>query len=225
MSDSTASTIAQEPPRSAGSESLIRMERWDWLLAGGFVVAMAVGAIELKTLTGLPAHPLLLHMPVIFVPMLATAAIVFAFQPEWRQRYNLAYGIGALVTLATTGLAVGAGEALKESREGRVPADEAALLDRHADLGSATRIAVIALVVLILIQIAIDRGVFAKLSERFRSPRALPAVALTVLVVVMAAVSGGLVVATGHAGAKVTFGEDSAQGPQPGAQEEDGDGR
>src|SRR6476659_1241847 len=92
-------------------------DKWLLGLAGGYIVALLLNAVEIKTLTGLPAHPLLLHMPVIFVPMLATAAIVFALKPSWRKRYDIAYGIGAVVALAGTTLAAGAGEAWEKTKE------------------------------------------------------------------------------------------------------------
>jgi uncharacterized membrane protein YhdT len=95
-----------------------RSRQWSIALIVGFVVALLLNFVELENITGLPAHPLLLHMPVIFIPLLAVAAVVFAVKPDWRRRFSIAYGIGAIVTLAGTVLAVGAGEAWKESREG-----------------------------------------------------------------------------------------------------------
>lgn len=219
MSDAEATTADAAQNGSSAAWSL-KFDRWDVLLAVGFVIALGISSIELTTLTGLPAHPLLLHMPVIFVPLLVIAAITFAFKSQWRRRYGIAYGIGALVTMAGTGIAVGAGEALKESGDrlgnafraggtalASAGPDGESSLNQHAELGGVTRVVVFALVVAILAQIAIDRGVVLALARRFGHAKMPLALALSVLTVALAGASGWFVFATGHAGAKLTFGD------------------
>lgn len=228
---SKAASIVTDAPsqgKPAGPQAkALNYDRVDIALAIGFVLALGASAFELKTLTGLPAHPLLLHIPVIFAPLLGIAAIAFTVKPEWRKRYGIAYAIGALATMAGTGMAAAAGEAFKESsdqaREGLRAAGaalvaggpesaEAKAIQRHADLGGAARVVVFALVVAIMIQIAIDRNVVPAIAKRFANARAPLAVALSALTIVLAAGAAGVVTAAGHAGAKVTFGQEGRPG-------------
>ena len=44
--------------------------------------------MELEKLFGLPAHPLLVHMPVVLIPLSGLIAIVFAFKTAWLDRFG-----------------------------------------------------------------------------------------------------------------------------------------
>jgi uncharacterized membrane protein len=54
----------------------------------------------MDTLFGLPAHPLLVHIPIVLLPLAAIGVIVMLIKPAWHRRYRwivLAMGIvGAL---------------------------------------------------------------------------------------------------------------------------------
>jgi hypothetical protein len=65
---------------------------------------------------GLPAHPLLVHIPVVLVPLLGVAVVVLALRPAWRARYGPAAAVSAVVTMVGAILAAGAGEALRDRR-------------------------------------------------------------------------------------------------------------
>src|SRR6476659_3050916 len=153
-------------------------DKWLLGLAGGYIVALLLNAVEIKTLTGLPAHPLLLHMPVIFVPTLAAAAIVFAVKPVWRKRYDIAYGIGAVVALAGTSIAAAAGSAWEESKE-RMGSPDMAAIKHHGELGETLRNVMVVLALAVLVQVAIDRGAFTFLKARFDDPTAVLPVMLS----------------------------------------------
>jgi uncharacterized integral membrane protein len=192
-------------------------DKWLLGLVGGFIVAVLLNLVQFKTLTGLPAHPLLIHMPVIFDPVLATAAIVFALKPSWRREYGVAYGIGASVALAGTSLAAGAGEAWEHVKEQAGSPDMAAIR-HHGELGDMLRNVVLLLAILILIQIAIDRGAVTFLKGRFENPRAMLPVLLSAGIGLIAVAAAYYTFAAGHAGAKLAFGEEArggAQGVQP----------
>jgi uncharacterized membrane protein YhdT len=186
-------------------------DKWLLGLAGGYIVALLLNAIQIKTLTGLPAHPLLLHMAVIFVPMLAIAAIVFAVKPSWRKQYDIAYGIGAVVALAGTTLAAGAGEAWEHTKR-QMGSPDMAAIKHHGELGDTLRNVLVLLALAIIVQIAIDRGAIRFLKDRFDNPTAVLPVLLSVGIVGLAVISGYLVYATGHAGAKIAFGQEQ-RGP------------
>ncbi len=82
-----------------------------------FLLCLALAGLQLGTLFGLPAHALLVHLPVVFIPLLALAAIALMVRSDWRRRYGLALAIAALVCLAFTIVAAGAGDSLRNDRE------------------------------------------------------------------------------------------------------------
>jgi F420-0:gamma-glutamyl ligase-like protein len=188
-------------------------DKWLLGLAGGFVLALLCNAIEIKTLSGLPAHPLLLHMPVIFDPTLAVAAIVFALKPTWRKRYDIAFGIGAVVALGGTSLAAAAGGAYEDMKR-RMGSPDMVAIKHHGELGETLRNVMVLLALAILIQIAIDRGAFTFLKGRFDDPTAVLPVMFSVGVVGLALLAGYLTYAAGHAGAKLVFGDQGRGGMQ-----------
>lgn len=225
MTDSSTAAAAVAPPREHDNPiTRLTADRWMLgLMIGGFF-ALVAAAFTPKTITGLPAHPLLLHMPVIFVPCLTVAAIVLAVNPQWRKQYGIAYGIGAIVTAFGTLVAAQAGEAYLYMKtglaEGQQPSAAVAadpefkLLQRHASLGGDTKVVVALLAAAILVQILIDRGILPKISEKFKNARALPAMALSGVIILLAAAAGGFTMWTGHEGAKATFGEEGRGGPR-----------
>ncbi|MGB5760306.1 MAG: DUF2231 domain-containing protein [Acidimicrobiales bacterium] len=76
----------------------------------------------MKSFFGIPAHPLLLHIPAVLLPLAVVGVVFMVIRPTWHQRYRwpvLAIGfIGALGAI----LATSAGESLAEqitANEGR----------------------------------------------------------------------------------------------------------
>jgi len=91
--------------------------------------------MELETLFGLPAHPLLVHIPVVLVPLAALIAIVFAFRPAWLDRFG--WGLVGLSFIGAIGaiFAAGSGEGL-ESLQNEA---ETAAREDHFELGETAR--------------------------------------------------------------------------------------
>ena len=87
----------------------------------------------MSTITGLPAHILLLHFVVVLVPLTAILLIVCALWPAARQRLVWLVAILAGVTLVVTPLTVKAGEwfGTWQSDHGY----ETPELDAHMDAG------------------------------------------------------------------------------------------
>jgi hypothetical protein len=44
-------------------------------LLGGFLICLALLTVQLKAVAGLPAHPLLLHVPVVPIPIVSGARL------------------------------------------------------------------------------------------------------------------------------------------------------
>jgi uncharacterized membrane protein len=106
---------------------------------------------SMDTISGLPAHPLLVHIPVVLVPLAALGAIVMCIKPAWHRRYRWAVlGIGVVGAIGAV-LSASAGEALEEqivAAEGR---GAAASWEEHAEAGETARnFALLFMVVLIV---------------------------------------------------------------------------
>jgi len=182
--------------------------RLEPIVAIAAVVCLALWPVEIHTAFGLPAHPLIIHVPVNFVPLLGLAAIALAVWPKLQDRFLLPLTIFSVATMAATLLAVGAGEAFREDRERTLPqalADDPTLQD-HADAGSTVRITMVLLTLMLVAML------FAK-----RRPPAVNIV-LRVLTVLLAATAIFFVIRTGHLGAKLAWGPEGGGGPFPGVQ-------
>ena len=175
--------------------------------------------MELEKLFSLPAHPLLVHIPVVCVPLAAVGAILLAIRPSWIRPYGLIVAAVAAVGAFGAVLAAGSGESLEDAV--RTGANRSLVRD-HADLGEAARNIAFLMFVLIVAMVAIDwyqrRNAAAAATtasktddagERAAAPartltRWLP---VTVSVLTALASIGGIVsmVQAGHSGAKAVW--------------------
>ena len=71
--------------------------------------------MEITTLFGLPAHPLLVHIPIVLLPLVGIGAIAIAVSPKARRRFGTVVLALAGVAFIGTVLAAGSGEGLVES--------------------------------------------------------------------------------------------------------------
>lgn len=176
-------------------------------LVGGFLLCLALAAVNLETLAGLPAHPLLLHMPVVLVPILAGATVALMAKPEWRLRYGIAWAAVALVTMASTILAAGAGEAFRASR----PIFASAALNEHAELGDQLKAVVVlfsaGIVGIVISDRLRDAGILGRLAQLVHRPPVFRMVRLGLSL--LAVVALVWVVRTGHEGAEVAWSQPS----------------
>ena len=149
--------------------------------------------MELNNLFGLPAHPLLVHLPVVMVPMAALGAIILAIFPKYFARFgwwvtgiSFIGGIGAI-------LAAGSGETLEE----RV--DRSSTMRDHAEMGETARLLAVVLFVVLLI---------VMLARKYRATdmaKKAVAIGVSVVIAVSAAAAGWVIIQTGHSGAKASW--------------------
>jgi hypothetical protein len=101
----------------------------------------------MDTISGLPAHPLLVHIPVILIPVAAVGVIIMAIKPAWHRRYRWAVlALGLAATIGTI-LAANAGEGLEEKL---MAMGEANTWEEHAQAGeTAQTVAIVFLVALL----------------------------------------------------------------------------
>lgn len=146
--------------------------------------------LGMETIFDLPAHPLMVHFPVVAIPAVAVLGVVFAFRPHFRERYGGAVLVLAAVTTIATFMAVRSGEALAEAIEIK---DEA--IDPHRNLGNALRWLVLGLTT--------SLAALGFVSKRSTSPARNSAVLGTSAVVVIFSVLALVwTIRTGHEGAK-----------------------
>ena len=150
---------------------------------------------------GLPVHVLVLHAAVVFIPLLALGAVVYAILPGWRPRVGWAVVLLAIVAPLCAFVARESGLKLYNRVLARgTSATGRQILAQHMHFGTMTMWFTIALGVATL--------AMAFLTLR-RPPRPLPRVVdlgLAVIMVVLAAISGYYVFRTGDSGAHAVWG-------------------
>ena len=157
---------------------------------------------------GIPAHPLLVHAAVVFVPLLAVLTIAYALVPFVRPHIRWVLGLLALATPVSALMAKLSGDAFFERMESRdrISAEFLPKLEDHRQFGSMTLLATIALgiLTLALVYYVGPRIAAASAADGAISKRVVPLV-LTGLSLVAAAASLYFVVRTGDSGAKAVW--------------------
>ncbi|MFC0533754.1 DUF2231 domain-containing protein [Phytohabitans kaempferiae] len=161
-----------------------------------------------EELMGIPAHPLLIHAAVVFVPLLALAAVAYAILPFLRPHIRLVLAGLAVVGPISALLAKLSGDAFFERmrERDRVTEEFVPVIEQHQDLGTMTMWAAIALgvVTLALVSFVGPGGAAARTAGGPGGTRVL-SVALAVLSVLAAAAALYYVVRTGDSGAKAVW--------------------
>ena len=168
----------------------------------------------MDTITGLPAHPLVVHFSIVAIPLAAILVVLYTVIRSWRS--VLAYlitGMGALIAIGVV-LAASSGEALEETSE------ESSLLQTHAELGDQLQIIGIvfglSLVALGLYSILSARSIITFGESRDHTVL----VALMALALVTSTVATVWDVRTGHSGAKAVWSEEGEGGEGGGEADE-----
>ena len=145
------------------------------------------------TVSGLPLHPLVVHLTVVALPVLVVLSLAY-LRPRWRDalRWPLA-GMGVL-SAALMWLTSASGDSLRHDRFATVSGVLAERIQHHEDLAGKLAVATYTLAAVAVI-VAVLRG-------------RLPAPVLwlgSVLLVLGAVGVGVLTVLTGHAGAAAAW--------------------
>ncbi|MFI9644320.1 DUF2231 domain-containing protein [Micromonospora sp. NPDC051925] len=150
-----------------------------------------------KEFNGLPAHVLVVHAVVVFVPLLALLASAYGLVPRWRPRLDWAVATLAVVTPVVAWLATETGEAFEEALEKKGYSPELlAKIQEHSEFGDILLWFTVGLAVATLLLLAVT-------SNRVRTPK-LPAWTtwlLTAVVVVLAVLNTISAYLTGDSGA------------------------
>jgi len=164
-----------------------------------------------EEILGIPAHPLLVHAAVVFVPLLIAAGLVYALVP-FARRYIGWFAVGVSFVAPLTALSAKlSGDAFKARlvRNGTI-GDNLAKVEEHSSFGDSTLYISIILGVLVLALVFVQsrRSRPRDTDENAEPPGGgsmLLAVVLTILVVVAAGTAGYYVFRTGDTGAHIVW--------------------
>ncbi|MEU4237778.1 DUF2231 domain-containing protein [Actinoplanes sp. NPDC026619] len=146
---------------------------------------------------GLPVHALVLHAAVVFVPLLALGAIVYALVAKWRPKIEWAVVALAVVAPITTFVTRESGEKLFDrlAAQGMKAGQN---LNDHMHFGSVTFWFTLALGVVTLAQVVlVRRGALPKIVEWV----------LSAVMIVLAVIAVYYVYRTGDSGAHAVWGQ------------------
>ena len=150
-------SVVQPAPRAYPRAELV--------LAALALLTFALIPLHINTIySGLPAHPLFLHVPVILIPVVALGALALVARPRWFTRHGVWIGALTVIALGATNLTIGAGEELRSDLHlGGGAASfggasgPSALIARHAHAASILRLLLIAFTAVLLIALAMYR--------------------------------------------------------------------
>jgi hypothetical protein len=205
-----------------GSEVFSAAGRAEVVFLALIVLSLVLLPVQVLVIySGLPAHPLFLHVPVIFIPLLALAALAVAVRPELgRGRVGLVAGAGSVVMVAGTFLTAGAGRALRKRLfgGGGFGGRSQQLVASHAHWATILEYIVFAFAIVFVLTLAAER---ARIEQegfgRFTSLLARPSLSATTRVVsaVLAVIAVATVVRVGDLGAKAVW-QNRLNGPGAG---------
>src|ERR1700685_881505 len=157
--------------------------------------------------SGLPAHPLFVHVPVILIPATIVAAIVFVIRPRWLVRYGIALAVVSIVAMSSVFLAMQAGAALRG--ELNLQGQAAKLISEHSQAAHILAIVYVLFTATLIATFAAQRisgGMPTGLGivDSLLSPRPVLAT-LRVLLVLLSVVAGYMCFRTGDLGAKAVW--------------------
>lgn len=173
----------------------------------------------MDTISGIPSHPLFVHIPVALIPLAAIGAIFLVIKSSWNERYKWAVlivtGIGALGAL----IAASAGESLQEtlSQEDRIGIED------HAEMGDTAKVLAVVFFLGVLAWVIVPW--FLQRRAAKQAPAAVgadvpatrtgsgPAWLKPVLAVIMLGTGAASVITifdAGHSGAKRTWAEEGS---------------
>ncbi|MFN8020221.1 MAG: DUF2231 domain-containing protein [Acidimicrobiales bacterium] len=169
-------------------------------------------------ISGIPAHPLFVHLPVVLLPIGAVVAIGMLIKQSWFERYKWALlGIVGLGTLGAI-LAGASGEDLEgdiRRAEGISPT-----LHDHTEAGDLARLVSIVFLVVVLVWIFLPMLLKRRAGAAEATMPSWLRWGVGVAVVLVGIGTAVAVVEAGHSGAKSVWNEEDESGDQGG----DGDG-
>ena len=157
--------------------------------------------------SGLPAHPLFVHVPVVLIPTTIVAAIVFMAKPQWFSRYGIALALASIVAMSSVFLTMQAGAALRAALH--LQGQAAKLISEHSQAAHILAIVYVVFTATLIVTFAAQRisgGMPTGLAivDELLSSKAI-VTALRVVLVLLAIGAGYMCFRTGDLGAKAVW--------------------
>lgn len=140
---------------------------------------------------GLPLHPLVIHVAIVLIPLVALGGLVMSYLPSFSRRYGKAIFLIALVAQGSLFLSKMTGQALTNIMEKD--------MGRHADLGEIAPFVTLPMVALIYLRLRMDRS-----GSTFGSVLVRRLTSIALVVACLASIT--IVVLVGHSGAESVWG-------------------
>ena len=156
---------------------------------------------------GLPLHPLVVHAPVVLIPLSALALVLLIFVRKWRPHY---------AWLAVAGLVVGTLGAVAAVLTGNAFAETIGLPARHATLGTILVWTAAALSVSAIVWWLLQH------QERDNEQESRIVWASSIVTVVLVVATLIFTVLTGHSGAEAAWGGTTSQSESTAVEDEKG---
>ena len=148
-------------------------------------------------LFGIPAHPLLVHIPVVLLPLCALFAIVLAVKPRLVAHYGIPLAVLTGISFAGTVLATQSGEGLQH-----ILKEQSAAIERHSQWGDRTRLAAFVFFILALAFVGVARRTLRVSQVGVDVKKSVVIPILAALMSIAAIGTTVAVIYTGHSGAK-----------------------
>jgi hypothetical protein len=121
----------------------------------GFIGLLTL-PVQIGTLySGLPAHPLFIHVPVVLIPLSVLGALACVVKPVWFDRYGILLAATSIVAMSSVFPTMHAGSALEASLNLQGPTAE--LIRRHSHAANILAIAFVAFTAILILTFAAHR--------------------------------------------------------------------
>jgi hypothetical protein len=105
--------------------------------------------------SGLPAHPLFVHVPVVLIPATIVAAIVCTIKPHWLARYGIALAVVSIVAMSSVFVTMQAGAALRGELNLQGPA--AHLISEHSQAANILAVVYVVFTAVLIVTFSAQR--------------------------------------------------------------------
>lgn len=193
---------------TAGGREGVDWRRAEFILTLLAFLGFLTLPIRITTIySGLPAHPLFVHVPVILIPTTVVAALVLMVKPEWFRRFGIALALVSIVAMSSVFITMQAGAALRAALNLQGPA--ASLISQHAQAAHILAVVYVVFTATLIVTFAAQRisgGSPTGLALVDRPLSVKPIyTALRVALVLLAIVAGYMCFRTGDLGAKAVW--------------------
>jgi uncharacterized membrane protein len=193
---------------AAGGRAGVDWRRAEFVLTLLAFLGFLTLPIRITTIySGLPAHPLFVHVPVVLIPTSIVAAIVFVFKREWLSRYGIALALVSIVAMSSIFLTMQAGAALRATLN--LQGQAAKLISEHSHAAHILAVVYVVFTATLIVTFAAQRisgGMPTGLGivDGLLSSRSV-CTALRVVLVLLSIGAGYMCFRTGDLGAKAVW--------------------